>query len=317
MNRTGVEWAGFSWNPICGCLNGCPYCYARRQAKRHTGCPDCVSFTPHLHEERLTQPTPRQRPALIFAGSMCDFWSELVSPDWRQQVWNAMKLCPQHRFLALTKRPDRMGPPSIHRPPWSFDNLWLGVSVTCQEDLWRLDVLASWPDTGRRFVSFEPLLGPVELSDTQRQAVDWAIIGRQTGPGATYPEFGWVENLVSWLAFCPVFVKDNLRPASAHPHWPQQFPADLRAIREGRKSCMITKPLPVAKWSQEQCRQAILDDQRVAYWEVTNYPERDQRPPDKRVQAEFSGHGLYIVGFGKTHLQALRAACQQLQERTP
>jgi len=238
LQRTNIEWATHVWNPVVGCLGPegkgpCHYCYAKGMMHRFGAvhdCPDCVSFTPHLHEERLTQPTPRQRPAMIFAGSMCDFWSEGVDPEWRWRVLDAIELCPQHRFIVLTKQPDRICGNSLqfcHAP-----NVWLGVSVTCQGDLPRLDVLASWPDTGHRFVSFEPLLGPVELTDAQRQAVDWAIIGRQTGPGANYPEFGWVETLVSWLAFCPVFVKDNLRPASVEPHWPQDFPPDLQRIRQ-------------------------------------------------------------------------------------
>lgn len=112
MNRTRIETFDYSWNPIVGCRNGCPWCYARRFAERGLGeygqHPKGSRFEPRLLPERLGEPMQVKKPARIFAVSMGDLFSDGVEDDWRDKVVGAMDIAFRHTFFALTKRPDRM-----------------------------------------------------------------------------------------------------------------------------------------------------------------------------------------------------------------
>jgi len=255
VNPTKIEWCtitddngrtikrGYTWNPIVGCTNRCGatpehpegWCYARRIARtRLAGMCDqfpepwhedlhgldpevslCGQFFPHLHAERLDQVTPRQKPRGIFVGSMADMWDPWVKREWRVQAMDAIYEAPQHTCWALTKRPEEITHYDVNDMP---DNLWLGVSVTCQDDLWRIDELIKRVP-GRRFVSVEPMMGPVGLDPDHLEFVDWVIIGGMTGPGAVQPERAWVQELVTQLeqAGIPRYLKDNLRDDQGGP----------------------------------------------------------------------------------------------------
>jgi protein gp37 len=166
----------------------------------------------------------------IFLTSMGDWFSDGVPSIWALQVLDAIDQVPQHHFLALTKRPDHIRDTLRGRdlPP----NLWLGVSVTCQADLWRISMLKGsiMPST-KRFVSFEPLLGPINLSGFDDFCgLDWAIIGAQTGPGKVVPERQWIDDLVGACGTSiPVFMKSNLADIYHHEPWAilEQFPEEL------------------------------------------------------------------------------------------
>lgn len=165
----------------------------------------------------------------IFLTSMGDWFSDGVPAIWVLQVLDAIDQVPQHHFLALTKRPDHILDTLRGRdlPP----NLWLGVSVTCQADLWRISMLKGsiMPST-KRFVSFEPVLGPIYLPGQRLGGVDWAIIGAQTGPGKVVPERQWIDDLVGACGTSiPVFMKSNLADIYHHEPWAilEQFPEDL------------------------------------------------------------------------------------------
>lgn len=226
MNRTGIEWArlgletGFTFNPIVGCTNGCPYCYAKVMAKRVagvTGCPDCATFTPHLHQERLCEPTRRQKPAGIFVGSMCDLWDPNVKGGWLDQVYDAMLSAPWHRYAMLTKRPDLMEKYHVTLSLAGFVELKIGVSVTREPELWRCrDLDRAW--RGGTFLSIEPLLEPIAFPVLYANAcwMDWIIVGAETGnrQGRVEPQPEWIEEIVQAAdrAGQPVFMKDNLAP---------------------------------------------------------------------------------------------------------
>lgn len=233
MNKTGIEWADLTWNPIVGCNNGCSYCYARRLATTRLAhlCPQCATFEPHLHEERLDQPMRVKKPALIFADSMSDWWSDGVKRQWRADATTAMANAPQHRFVVLTKRPEQIGKWDIeYWPP----NAWLGVSITSGADWWRWEVLAKLPGHIHKFISVEPLLGRGVGAQIQarhrvvRQYPEWVIVGPQSGPDAVPVDDIWQMDIRYACATesIPLFEKSGL------PIQPpiRQMPADLKAV---------------------------------------------------------------------------------------
>jgi len=160
-DRTRIQWCDATWNPIVGCSpasEGCAHCYAARMAKRlagRCGYPrDFSEVTTRQHV--LGQPCSWKRPRRIFTCSMGDLFHPGVRPEDRMSVFNVMRSCQRHTFLVLTKRPQEITPDLLDFP----SNVWLGVTVEGPATLRRLDALAR-VEAALRFVSFEPLLGPV------------------------------------------------------------------------------------------------------------------------------------------------------------
>ena len=80
MNKTDIEWTDFTWNPVTGCLRGCPYCYARGTAKRFYS-PE-IGFAPHFWPERIGEPERRRKPGKIFVTSVGDLFGDWVPENW-------------------------------------------------------------------------------------------------------------------------------------------------------------------------------------------------------------------------------------------
>ena len=164
MNKQGskgIEWADYTLNPIVGCTALCPYCYARLAAKRMK-CPDCQAYRPHFHPERLRQ-LDHHTPGRVFVGSM----GEIFDPEADSMWWQALLLAHEasnfrHKLMVLTKRPDLISWADSFIP--ILKTIWLGVTVTCQEDQWRIRDVLQVPAAGY-FVSLEPLLAPVDFED--------------------------------------------------------------------------------------------------------------------------------------------------------
>lgn len=193
---TNIEWADKTWNPIAGCSivsPGCIHCYAMLMASRleAMGQPKYAGLTKkvngnavwtgkvRLDEAALTLPLCWRKPARIFVNSMSDLFHEDVPDDWIDRVFAVTARCPQHQFLMLTKRAERMrdymtdGQSAARRISeiskgtlirWPLPNVWAGASV---EDQARADErIPILLDTSAalRFISAEPLLGPVDIS---------------------------------------------------------------------------------------------------------------------------------------------------------
>ena len=111
MNRTGIAWTDFTWNPITGCKSvsaACGNCYARTTAENKRGTAAFpVGFDVQWHHDRLAQPAKRKKPTRVFAGSMTDFFQIDVTDGQRDAVFEAIEAAPQHTFQVLTKRPAR------------------------------------------------------------------------------------------------------------------------------------------------------------------------------------------------------------------
>jgi protein gp37 len=236
VNKIG--WCSHTVNPITGCSNfGRPgicgdYCYAARLAIRQqgrNGYPKGEPFRPTFHPDKLQAiANLTGKGKRVFLNSMSDWFCEGVLPSWIAQIVAAVWEKPEHKFLVLTKRPENVLEMlhCINLP----ETLWFGVSVTCQADIWRIEALDNaLPKKVHKFVSFEPLHGPIHIEDWH--GVEWVIIGAESGrrAGRIEPEEKWVKDIFdSWpdeVSF-PVFMKDNLMPYL--PGWSQ-----IRAFPEG------------------------------------------------------------------------------------
>jgi protein gp37 len=220
-------------------------------------------------DETLMQPLHWRKPRRIFVNSMSDLFHESVPDEWVDRIFAVMALAPQHTFQVLTKRPERMreycagrgtadrvwhitkliadrgltpalnyhsGGKALFNPaPWPLRNVWLGVSVEDQATAHdRIPHLLAKP-AAVRFISAEPLLGPVDLEnvdfvpfldslrkiprpdpdnpnwprmlyDTLRGHIkgpddiglpklDWVIVGGESGPGARPMHPDWARSL--------------------------------------------------------------------------------------------------------------------------
>jgi protein gp37 len=283
--RSHIEWTDTTWNPVTGCTEvsaGCDRCYAKTFAERWRGVPGHPferGFDLTLRPERLDQPLSWRKPRRVFVNSMSDLFHDGIPDAFITEVFARMWWTPRHTFQLLTKRHGRMRVllPRIEaelrnrerdlalvdRPTpltWPLPNVWLGVSVENQKwaDI-RIPALLNSP-AAVRFLSCEPLLGPVDLQQAvvvmgdQRghgltaswvhvrgccrrfHGIDWVIVGGESGPGARPMDLAWACDLAEQCqaAGVAVFVKQLgavwARANAADPkggNW-HQWPSDLR-----------------------------------------------------------------------------------------
>jgi len=183
-DRTKIEWADSTWNPVRGCTKvsaGCKNCYSERFAERWRGIkghPFEQGFDVRLVPEALEIPRRWRKPRRIFVNSMSDLFHVGVPDKFISDVFSVIQEERRHTFQVLTKRPKRMMEwlrgendceaherwPISYPERWPLPNLWLGVSVEDQRSAeeriqWLLDTPAA-----HRFLSIEPMLGPVDLT---------------------------------------------------------------------------------------------------------------------------------------------------------
>ncbi len=260
-DKTGIEWTDATWNPVTGCTKvsaGCDNCYAETFAERWRGTPGHYfenGFDVQLRPDKLELPLRWKRPRRIFVNSMSDLFHDQVSDEYIARVFAVMALAPRHTFQVLTKRHARMRSllnSSAFQTataeqllsmtdaddlkdagdPFPLPNVWLGVSAENQQwaDI-RIPALLDTP-AAVRFVSAEPLLGPIDLtswigcphdslsgvdqepiaSPTKRWRCDqcrasvldgtvtnvglhWIITGGESGPGARPAHPDWFRSI--------------------------------------------------------------------------------------------------------------------------
>ena len=191
--HSAIEWTQTTWNPVTGCSKvspGCLHCYAEQMSfrLRSMGQKNYSSgFTTTLHPHMLDLPLRWKKPMVIFVNSMSDLFHEEVPVSFIQRVFEVMNMATRHTFQILTKRSRRMQEinPIL---PWS-QNIWMGVSVESKKWLTRIDDLRG-TDARLKFVSFEPLLEPLE--NIPLQGIDWVIVGGESGPQARPLQKEWV-----------------------------------------------------------------------------------------------------------------------------
>ena len=142
-----------------------------------------------LHPDTLAIPEGWTRPRMIFVNSMSDLFHPEVPVTFVEDVLAVMRRTPQHTYQVLTKRSKRLAAlaDDADWPP----NLWLGVSVESQQYAFRAEHLRTVP-AAVRFLSLEPLLGPVEID---LDGIDWVIVGGESGPAARPMDPEWALDL--------------------------------------------------------------------------------------------------------------------------
>lgn len=239
--HTQVQWTDSTVNFWYGCDKvspGCASCYAERDMKRYGKDFTSVqraaagTFNAPLKWQRALELIPRaRRPRkLVFTCSWSDFFHE-AADQWRADAWLIIRSCPDLTFQVLTKRPERI---ADHLPPdWrnGYPNVWLGVSVENNRFYSRVLQLCAVP-AALRFVSAEPLLGPVSLApwlgprqvlstgpdgepSTFSGGIEWVIAGGESGGRPGHPprlsDPLWSESLLDECraANVPFFFKQH------------------------------------------------------------------------------------------------------------
>lgn len=173
----------------------------------------------HTLPDRLEQPLKVKKSKMVFVCSMSDLFHEDLPEYYIDEVFGTMAACPQHTFLLLTKRPERMRDYILNADRenvcWATNmrlgrshfgdsvsfplpNVWPGVTVENQEQAdKRIPVLRDIP-AAKRFVSVEPMLEAINLGEWLAPSLlDWVICGGETGPNARPMHPDWVRSLRS------------------------------------------------------------------------------------------------------------------------
>jgi protein gp37 len=194
--QSNIEWTEMTWNPVTGCTKispGCKHCYAETMAKRLVAMRSPRyrnGFLPTLQEDLVDLPKRWRTPKTIFVNSMSDLFHPEIPVDFIDRVFKTMNECPQHHFQVLTKRAERL----MELAPvltWS-SNIWMGVSVESRRFTIRARLLQQVP-ARVRFISVEPLLGPI--NELPLDAIHWVIVGGESGRGARPMQRGWVQDI--------------------------------------------------------------------------------------------------------------------------
>lgn len=277
-HKTGIEWThmpdkvGRTWNPITGCTKvspGCAHCYAETMAKRFHR--NGGSYLPGeaiilTHDDRLENPFGWKQPSSVFVNSVSDLFHEEVPFMFVDRVFAVMALTPQHLYMILTKRPERMADylntdgtfanvyqacsdlimsdskrqPTGDSSTWPLSNVWLGTSVENQvfADI-RQPYMEQIAEGGwLTWVSYEPALKNVDWAEWD--FMRWLVSGGESGPKARPTAADWHRNA---QAFCaengiPFFFKQ----------WGAWIPTDQSSVDRPIKARDMTNRRKIHKW---------------------------------------------------------------------
>jgi protein gp37 len=236
--KTSIQWTDHSVNPIRARLGNA---VGHHCVKVSPGCTNCYSsqlqsrfrmprfemgkrkdVEPFFDEKRLQEVLRRRIPTKWFWCDMSDLFGEWVPDEWIDRCFVTMAKTQQHIHQVLTKRPERMRDYcEARRLGLPLPNVWLGVSCEDQQRAdERIPILLQTP-AAVRFISAEPLLGPIDLvrsvnrldwldaASLKPGGLDWVIVGGESGPNARPCYVEWVRGIVEQCqaAGVPAFVK--------------------------------------------------------------------------------------------------------------
>jgi protein gp37 len=209
-DNSTIEWTNATWNPITGCTKispGCANCYAETFAERFRGVPGHPyeqGFDLKLWPNRLALPYSWKKHKFIFVNSMSDLFHKDVPEEYILQVFKVMNEANWHTYQVLTKRPERMLAMN-DRLPWS-KNIWMGTSVENADYAFRAKIVAQC-GAHTRFLSVEPLLGPIE--ELPLAGIDWVIVGGESGRRCRKVQEEWIIDIKDQCAAAgvPFFFK--------------------------------------------------------------------------------------------------------------
>ena len=210
--RTGIEWTDATWNPVTGCTKvsaGCDHCYAETLARRrlrdiYLRRPPVVNsaenradpFAVRLWPERLDAPINWSEPRMVFVNSMSDLFHRDVPDEYVLRIFDVMLTADWHVYQVLTKRPARAAKfwEKYHAHFGLSDvpgHIWIGTSIENQDVDYRLRHLRM-VSAEIRFLSCEPLLGPLQLD---LDGIDWVIVGGESGTQHRPMDPGWARSI--------------------------------------------------------------------------------------------------------------------------
>ena len=197
-DSTAIEWTNATWNSVTGCTKigpGCDNCYAERFAERWRGVaghPYEQGFDLRLWPNRLSQPAAWKKPRMIFVNSMSDLFHKEVDRSFIDKMFDVMERVDRHVYQVLTKRSSLMRAyvRDRYRTGKVPTHIWLGVSIEDAKHTIRVEHLRQ-ANSEARFISFEPLLGPI--TDINLRGIAWAIVGGESGPRARPMDESWVR----------------------------------------------------------------------------------------------------------------------------
>lgn len=310
LGKTKIEWTEYSWNPVSGCTpasEGCQNCYAKHIANRlrgRCGYPADDPFKVTMHEDRLGEPLRWKKPRRVFVCSMGDLFHDDVPEEFLNRVFANMAIVPQHIFMVLTKRPERMAEyisannrydalieqldqgdvwdlptrtvkrlffNAPREDKWPLPNVWLGVTAENQQRAdERIPILLEIP-AAVRFVSIEPMLGPVDI------AGHLGFNGpRRMGDGLIYY---WVAPKLDWV-ICGGETGPGARPM--HPDW----------VRNLRNQCQEAGvPFFFKQWG-EYCSPSQMPPDTFRKWDIQHGTEIWDDEPRWRVGKKAAGRML-------------------------
>ena len=252
MNRTNIEYLDFTWNPLamrCTPVSeGCANCWHLALCNRLSANPKISMIKrnayaglvgPQLIQGELEAPLRRKKPAIIGVQFMGDLFHEDVTYEQQVEIFQVIAEASWHTILILTKRPKNMFDfiQSIEDWEWyHFQHVWWGVTAENQQTAdERIPILLQIP-AAKRFVSIEPMLGPVDLGlhlgeeryvdcggckstpvrgqpyclrDHEAGGLDWVIAGCESGSKRRPTKIEWFRELKNQCveAGVPFFLK--------------------------------------------------------------------------------------------------------------
>lgn len=178
MIESKIQWTECTHNFWSGCKKvsaGCKFCYMYRLKDKHG---DDGNVVRRAANSTFFKPYYDKVGKKIFTCSMSDFFIE-EADQWRDEAWQVIRETPQHTWLILTKRPERVA--QCLPKDWGegYSNVWLGVSVENQKHVDRIDIISKIL-CPVHFISAEPLLDYIDLKG-KLDDIDWVIIGGESG----------------------------------------------------------------------------------------------------------------------------------------